>query len=166
LNIPAAAIIIEMLVNKFTAVKTEQAERQSLFNAMYGSTNTVLTFSPHYGTFRPHAGNIHRSECVQVKAIGTLTAVGYQIHFQETGFVLLPLGEGPDRYGILQQTSRFGGGQSSSASQPPPGSEQTVDGSRTHLTKLGFQRKINMLLSVLSKYSYHLRNKRLQSFGA
>ena len=75
--------------------------------------------------------------------------------------VLLPIGKGPDGYRPLKQTSRPGSGKSPSASQPAAGSQQPVDGGRTHPTEMSFRRGINPLLTMLPEYLDHLRNKRL-----
>ena len=53
-------------------------------------------------------GNVHSAECVQVKTLGTLTTVGYQICFHKSGLVLLPVGKGPDGYRVLKQIPRPG----------------------------------------------------------
>ncbi|MFH1646130.1 MAG: TRAP transporter large permease subunit, partial [Chloroflexota bacterium] len=94
--------------------------------------------SPDRHAFRPTTGYIYRRQGSQVEAFSALTAVSYQVYFQETGLVLLPVGKGPDGYGVFQQVSRTCGGKSPSASQPAIRSQQSVYSGRTDPAELCF----------------------------
>jgi hypothetical protein len=85
----------------------------------------------------------------------------HQVYFQETGLVLLPIGKGPDGYRPLKKASWPGSGKPPAASQPTAGSQQPVDGGRTHPAELSFRRGIDPLLTMLPEYLDHLRNKGL-----
>ena len=107
---------VEALVDELTAivrVHTEQSEGEALPHPMHCGAYPLLAFTPDRQAFRPAAGNIYRAEGVQVETLSALTAVSYQVHFQEARLILLPISKGPDRYGVFKQVSRSGG------SKPP-----------------------------------------------
>jgi len=159
---------VKVLVDELTAivrVHTQEPEGKMLPHPMYCLTHRQLTFAPHRKAFRPAAGYIHGTERIQVKALGTLTTMSYQVCFHETRLVLLPVGKGPDGYGILEQAPCPGGAQWLSASQSATGSQQPVDGGRAHPAELDFHRGIDPQLAVLPKHFHHLGHEGLKSLG-
>jgi hypothetical protein len=83
-NLLLIAIGVEALVDELTPivrVHTQEWEGKTLPHPMYRLTHSRLTFTPHRLAFRPAAGNVYSTERVQVKALYTLSTVGYQIHF-------------------------------------------------------------------------------------
>jgi len=96
-----AAVGVEALSDKLAAVvrvNTEQGKGEVLPQPVYRLTYPYLSLTPDRQAFRPAAGYIHRTQRVQVKSFGTLTAMSDQIYFQEARLVLLPISKGPDGY--------------------------------------------------------------------
>jgi len=82
--------------------------------------------------------------------------MSHQVYFHETWLILLPVSKGSYGYRALEQASRPSGADSPSSSYLPAGLEQPIDGGWTDPTELHFCRGINLLLTMLPEYSYHL----------
>ena len=101
-----------MLVDELATIiriYTEELEGEVLSNAVHGRTYPGLPFTPYRKIFRPAAGNVYGAECIQVKTFHALTAMSHQVNFKESWLILLPIGKGPDGYGVLEQVSWSGG---------------------------------------------------------
>jgi hypothetical protein len=64
-------------------------------------------------------------------------AVGHQIQFQETGFVLVPFGPSVDRNGLFEQAAGLGGRQTTTSFKACR-SETAIDGRTAHRQQQAF----------------------------
>jgi len=104
-----AAIVVETLVDELAAVVRIQSQKrkgQSSAYAVYPRPYSVLAFTPYSHTLRPAAGYIYCAQGSQIESFSALAAMGYQIYLHESRPVLLPVGEGPDRYRALKKAPR------------------------------------------------------------
>jgi hypothetical protein len=96
---------VEALVDELAAVvrvHTKQSDGKTLPHPVDCGAYPLLAFTPNRQAFRPAAGNIYRTECVQVKTLYALTTVGHQVNLHEARLVLLPISKGPDGYGAFK----------------------------------------------------------------
>src|SRR3989304_10186991 len=163
-NLLLVTVGVEALVDEFAAVirvHAKQGKGKTLPHPVYGRLHPLLAFPPDRQAFRPAAGNVYRTERVQIETLRTLTAVSYQVCLHEARLVLLPVGKGPDGYRALKQASRLSSGKRLTASQLSARPQQTVDGGRAYPAELCLHRRTEPLLAVLPEYLYHLRKERL-----
>ena len=102
-------------------VESQQLERQRLGHLVDASADSILALTPHRLALDPARGyslprtryGVHSGERGEVEPFGALAAVGHQVDLDESGPVLVPLGEepapysirGPDRYRPLQKAA-------------------------------------------------------------
>ena len=123
-NLLIATVVVEALVDKLvpTLSGSESTPRRGKGRHRRTRCTAERTrtcpLTPDWQAFRPAAGNVYRTERVQIKTFRAFTAMSHQVYFQKTRLVLLPISKGPDGYRPLKQAYRSGSGKSPSASQP------------------------------------------------
>jgi len=98
------AVGVEVIVDELAAivgVQTQEGKRESLGDMMHSASHPVLTLTPDPTAFYPACGHIHGAQAGEIETFGTLAAVCHQVHFEETGAVLIPVGKGANGYGRL-----------------------------------------------------------------
>ena len=123
-------------VQKFAsviAVKSENIEREFLFDIFDGSEDTVFSFSPYGSLLAPSGGDIYAINGKNEHSFHRSAAVSYSISLYEAWPLFIPL-IGGDRNVLLEQRSRPCGTQSQFTCPGSHRSHQTVDGSRRRWT--------------------------------
>jgi hypothetical protein len=64
-------------------------------------TYFLLPSAPDRQAFCPATPHIYPTNSVEIKTLGTLSAVSYQVYLDKTRLILLPVGEGPYGYQVL-----------------------------------------------------------------
>ena len=117
-------------VQKFTsviAIKTENGERQFLFDIFDSFKDTSFSFSPDGSLLTPSSGDIYAINSKNEHSFHRSPAVSYSISLYEAWPLFVPL-IGGDRYVFLQQGAGPGGTQPELSCPSPHRSHQTIDG--------------------------------------
>jgi hypothetical protein len=96
----ARAVSDEQMIDELpTVIRIEAAHGHRKQRADSGNrrADRLLTAILERDAFRPLGGDVGEHECVQILAAGALPAMPDEVDFEETGPVVLPVGEGANR---------------------------------------------------------------------